>query len=33
MEGEGKSTPQEYEKTGHMAESVIEDIRAWIKNR
>jgi dienelactone hydrolase len=30
--GEGKSTPDEYEKPGHVAEPVITDIVAWIKS-
>lgn len=29
--GEGKSTPQEYESPGHVAEEVIGDIADWIK--
>jgi dienelactone hydrolase len=31
MKGQGKSTPAEYEQTGHIAEVVIEDIVDWIK--
>ena len=31
IEGEGKSTPSEYDKVGHVAEYVIEDIAGWIK--
>jgi len=31
MEGEGKATPAEYQKPGHMAKEVIEEIAAWIK--
>jgi len=30
IEGEGKLTPAEYEKSGHVAPVVIEDIAAWI---
>jgi dienelactone hydrolase len=30
VEGEGKSTPQEYEKPGHVSEAVIADITGWI---
>src|SRR3954465_4258942 len=30
IEGEGKSTPQEYEKPGHISEAVIADIAEWI---
>jgi dienelactone hydrolase len=30
-EGQGKSTPAEYEQTGHIEEAVIEDIANWIK--
>jgi dienelactone hydrolase len=32
MEGEGKSTPAEYETSGHVAEYVIDDIVNWIKS-
>jgi len=31
--GEGKSTPAEYQKPGHVAEEVIEDIARWIGER
>lgn len=31
IEGEGKSTPADYEKPGHVAEAVIADIAGWIK--
>jgi hypothetical protein len=31
--GEGKSTPSEYERTGHVAETVVADIAAWIQAR
>ncbi len=31
IEGEGRSTPQEYGIAGHVAESVIDDIAAWIR--
>ena len=31
IEGEGKSTPSEYEKVGHVAAYVVENIAAWIK--
>lgn len=31
IEGEGKSIPSEYEKGGHVAAYVIEDIASWIK--
>jgi dienelactone hydrolase len=31
MEGEGKSRPAEYEKEGHVAAAVIDDIAAWVK--
>jgi fermentation-respiration switch protein FrsA (DUF1100 family) len=31
IEGERRSTPAEYEVPGHVAETVIEDIAAWIK--
>jgi hypothetical protein len=29
--GEGKSTPAEYEKGGHIPDFVLDDIGAWIK--
>jgi hypothetical protein len=31
IEGEGKSTPVEYEKPGNVAKIVIDDIANWIK--
>lgn len=31
--GAGKSTPSEYEKAGHVAEIVVSDIAAWIKQQ
>jgi len=31
MAGEGKSTPDEYEEPGHVAEAVVTDIAAWLK--
>jgi hypothetical protein len=31
MEGEGKSTPDEYSKPGNVAKEVIDDIVGWIK--
>jgi len=33
MEGEGKSTPSEYETTGHVSEAVIDDIAGFVKGR
>jgi fermentation-respiration switch protein FrsA (DUF1100 family) len=30
-EGEGKSKPAEYQKPGHVAKEVIDDIAGWIK--
>jgi dienelactone hydrolase len=30
-EGEGKSRPEEYEKPGHVAAEVIDDITGWVK--
>ncbi|MEJ5167452.1 MAG: DUF3887 domain-containing protein [Thermoanaerobaculia bacterium] len=33
IEGEGKSTPQEYEKAGNVSLEVIEDISNWIKKQ
>jgi uncharacterized protein len=32
-EGEGKSTPSEYEVPGHVAETVVKDVAAWIKQQ
>jgi dienelactone hydrolase len=31
MEGEGKAKPQEYDKPGHVAGEVIDDVAAWVK--
>jgi uncharacterized protein len=31
IDGEGKSTPSEYDKAGHVAEYVIDDIAGWMK--
>ncbi|HEY4573343.1 MAG TPA: alpha/beta fold hydrolase [Thermoanaerobaculia bacterium] len=31
IEGEGKSTPAEYDKPGHVSEAVIADVAGWIK--
>jgi dienelactone hydrolase len=31
MDGKGKATPEEYQKTGHVAAEVIEMIAAWVK--
>jgi dienelactone hydrolase len=31
MEGEGKATPAEYEKEGHVAQAVVEDIANWVR--
>jgi fermentation-respiration switch protein FrsA (DUF1100 family) len=33
MEGEGKSTPDEYLEPGNVAAEVIDDIAAWVKNQ
>jgi dienelactone hydrolase len=33
VEGEGKSTPAEYQTPGHVAQQVVEDIAAWIKRQ
>jgi uncharacterized protein len=33
MAGEGKSTPAEYVKAGHVSEQLIEDIAGWVKAR
>jgi fermentation-respiration switch protein FrsA (DUF1100 family) len=32
-EGQGKATPAEYQKEGHVAKEVIDDIAAWVKGR
>jgi hypothetical protein len=31
--GEGKSTPAEYEHSGHVSEIVIKDIAQWVRAR
>lgn len=33
IEGEGKSTPAEYQTTGHVAQQVVEDIARWINQQ
>jgi uncharacterized protein len=33
MEGEGKAKPAEYEKAGHLAQEVVDDIAKWIKGK
>jgi dienelactone hydrolase len=33
MEGEGKSKPGEYNKAGHVAKEVVDDIAEWVKRR
>lgn len=33
MEGEGKAKPAEYEKAGHVAQEVVDDIAKWIKGK
>ena len=33
IEGEGNSTPAEYEQAGHVAEIVVDDIARWIRQR
>jgi fermentation-respiration switch protein FrsA (DUF1100 family) len=32
-EGEGKATPAEYQKEGHVAKEVVDDIAAWIQKK
>ncbi len=32
-EGEGKAKPGEYEKEGHVAKEVVDDVAAWVKAR
>jgi uncharacterized protein len=33
IEGQGKATPAEYQKPGHVAAAVIDDIAAWVKGK
>jgi len=33
MEGEGKAKPAEYDKAGHVAQEVVDDIARWIKGK
>ena len=33
LQGEGKSTPSEYERAGHIPEFVLDDIAAWITKK
>ncbi len=33
MEGEGKSTPAEYERAGHVSARVIDDIASWVRRQ
>jgi dienelactone hydrolase len=33
MEGVGRSKPDEYTNTGHVAREVVEDIAGWVKNQ
>jgi len=33
IEGDGKSTPAEYDSPGHVAEEVVAYIAAWIKQQ
>jgi uncharacterized protein len=33
MDGKGKATPAEYERAGHVAEEVVNDIATWIKGK
>jgi dienelactone hydrolase len=32
-EGEGKATPAEYQKEGHVAKEVVDNVAAWVKGR
>jgi len=32
MAGEGLSTPEEYQRPGHVAEEVMDDIAEWMKD-
>jgi hypothetical protein len=31
MDGQGKATPGEYEQAGNVAEEVLDDVAAWVK--
>ena len=33
MEGEGKAKPAEYQKAGHVARAVVDEVAAWVKAR
>jgi len=33
MPGEGKSTPAEYERAGHIPDFVLDDIARWLRER
>jgi hypothetical protein len=33
MEGEGKAKPAEYDKAGHVAQEVVDDVARWIKGK
>lgn len=33
ISGTGKSTPAEYQQPGHVAQSVVDDIAAWVKSK
>ena len=33
MEGTGKAKPAEYDKAGHVAQEVVDDIARWIKGK
>ncbi len=33
MEGEGKAKPAEYDKPGHVAQEVVDDIARWVKGK
>jgi hypothetical protein len=33
MAGDGKSTPAEYERAGHVPDFVLDDIGGWVKRQ
>ena len=33
MDGKGKGTPAEYQKEGHVAREVIDDVARWVKDK
>jgi len=33
MDGVGKATPSDYDKAGHVAREVIDELAAWVKKQ